>query len=225
MVDVDHHLRDARVEVERLDVFAEFANRLVHERFGFGVAGDVADVVLEDVFVLRDDEAPAFGEESVDALDALGIPRFDLVEGAHEHFVESQGVGAEVADDVVGVDDVFERFRHFSGNLGELFACLFAEVFAVFGDDLVVGHECAAGVFVRQAEDHALVEELFERLFRVDEPDIVEDFVPESRVEQVQDGVFGAPDVEIDGHPVFFVGCAKWSRVVVGVDVAQVIPA
>ena len=109
--------------------------------------------------------------------------------------------------------------------MGELFACLFAEVFAVFGDDLVVGYECAAGVFVRQAEDHALVEELFERLFRVDEPDIVEDFVPESRVEQVQDGVFGAPDVEIDGHPVFFVFLAKWSRVVVGVDVAQVIPA
>ena len=80
-------------------------------------------------------------------------------------------------------------------------------------------------VFVRIREDHALIEQLLERFFCMDEADVVQHLVPETGIEQVQDGVFCAADVEIDGHPVFFVGFREGSLVVVGIDVAQVIPA
>ena len=58
-----------------------------------------------------------------------------------------------------------------------------------------------------------------------DPADVVEYFVPKAGVEQVQDGVLGAADVQIDGHPVFFFGLVEGGTIVVGVEVAEVIPA
>ena len=50
----------------------------------------------------------------------------------------------------------------------------------------------------RNARDHALVDQALERLGRGHVAQVEEHLVPEAGVEQVQHGVFGAADVEVD---------------------------
>ena len=77
---------------------------------------------------------------------------------------------------------------------------------AVFGDDIErIDHVAPAlrhfpAVF---AEDDSLIHEPLERLRRREMPEIEEHLVPEARVEEMQHGVLGAADVEIDAA-----GCA-----------------
>ena len=54
---------------------------------------------------------------------------------------------------------------------------------------------------------------------------VEEDLVPEPGVEEVQDGVFGPADVEVDGQPVFFDLPGRRRRRRFGVDEAEVVPA
>mmetsp|Transcript_21672 Transcript_21672/g.69794 ORF Transcript_21672/g.69794 Transcript_21672/m.69794 type:complete len:225 (-) Transcript_21672:1582-2256(-) len=130
--------------------------------------------------------------EADDAGDLARLPGLDGVEGAHEHFVEPEGVGARGLDDVVGVDDVSPR----------------------------LGHLLAVG-----AEDHALVDELLEGFLGRDDAGVEEDLVPEARVEQMQDGVLRASDVQVDGEPgPFDVGVDQGLGIQV-VGEAQIVPA
>ena len=74
-------------------------------------------------------------------------------------------------------------------------------------DDVVGIDDVAAALrhlLVVLAEDHALVHELLERLGGADDAAVVEHLVPEARVEQVQHGVLGAADVQVDRHPGLF---------------------
>ncbi len=205
VVDPFHEGTEGGVEAEGFDVVGDFFECAVGDFLAVGGrVGDVADVVGEAVveFVVRvgvNDEAPGAGEEAVDAFDASGAPGFGLLQRAHEHFEAAEGVGAVVADDVVGIDDVAEGFRHF---------------LAVF------------------AKDEALVDEALEGLGGGEVAEVVKDFVPESCVEEVEDGVFGAADVEVHaaggargGEPVAFFFRIEKGAVVVGVEVAEVIPA
>ena len=227
MIDEDHHLRDRRIEAEIFDVFADFADGLVADHLGLGIARDVGDALVELVFFAwGDEELPAFGEEAVDAGDAGCIPRLDLIERAHEHLIEAQRVGAEIAHDIVGVDDIAARFGHLFDLHGERFAGALVRdrAVAVFLDVVDVDIS-AVLILVGISEYHALVEELLERLFGVDKADVVEDFVPEACIEEMEHGVFRAADIEIDGHPVFFVGFAERGFVVIGVDIAEIVPA
>ena len=105
---------------------------------------------------------------------------------------------------------------------------------AVFGDDLVgVDHVAAAlgHLLAVLAEDEALIDQPLERLGRGDVAVIEEHLVPEPRVEQVQHGVFGAADVEIDAaglaavHPVTLGRFADETLRVARVAITQVIPA
>ena len=67
----------------------------------------------------------------------------------------------------------------------------------------IVG-EVVVVVPVAVAEDHPGIEKLLEGLLRVHEPQVVEDLVPEARVEKVEHGVLGAAHVEVHRHPVAF---------------------
>jgi len=64
-----------------------------------------------------------------------------------------------------------------------------------------------------------------ERLVRRHEAEIVEDLVPETRVEQVQDRVLGAAEVEVDRQPVAFPVRVPGPLPVARIDEAQVVPA
>ena len=85
--------------------------------------------------------------------------------------------------------------------------------------------EVVVVVAVAVTEDHPRVEESLEGLLRVHETEVVEHFVPEAAVEQVEYGVLGAPDVQVHRHPVAF-GLGRPGRLLVGgIDESQVVPA
>ena len=107
-----------------------------------------------------------------------------------------QDVGARRVDAVVG-DDVFGR------------------------DDVALGlgHGLAVLVF-----DHALAQQVRERLVEVDHAEVAGDLGPETTVEQVQNRVLDAADVLVDRHVVVDLGAVKRRGVVVRVGVAHVVP-
>ena len=80
-------------------------------------------------------------------------------------------------------------------------------------------------VIFRFAQDHSLIHQPGKRLGRADMPEIKQHLVPESRIEQMQDGMLDAADVEIDRHPVPFFYRIDQVRLVVRIDISQVIPA
>ena len=67
--------------------------------------------------------------------------------------------------------------------------------------------------------------QLAERLGVLDHSDVEQNLVPEARVEQVQNRVLGAPDVQVHGHPVVVGLLGEDLVVVAGVEVAEVVPA
>ena len=83
-----------------------------------------------------------------------------------------------------------------------------------------LGHLLTVG-----AEDHALGEQGAERLLEVEQLHVRERLDEEARVQQVQDRVLDPADVLIDGHPLAQYLAVPRRRVVVGVAVAQVVPA
>ena len=77
-----------------------------------------------------------------------------------------------------------------------------------------------------------MVDELLERFRGGEVAEVEEDLVPEAGVEEVEDSVFGAADVEVDGsgfavtaEPVGFGFAADEAVGVVRVAVAEVVPA
>lgn len=109
----DHHLGDGGIEAEFVDVLGDLADGFVDraaERFIR--AGGVGHLAAEDPAAVgfAEGETPDAGEEAADAFHAFHAPWFHLFEGAHEHFVEAQGIGSVGAHDIVWVDDIPEGF-------------------------------------------------------------------------------------------------------------------
>ena len=75
------------------------------------------------------------------------------------------------------------------------------------------------------AQDHALIDQPVERFGGVNQSAIEQDLVPESAVEEVQDGVFSTTDIEVNRHPVLFQLGAERGGVVFRVHISEVIPA
>ena len=94
--------------------------------------------------------------------------------------------------------------------------------------DVVGVHDVAAALghlLPVLAEDHALVVKLLEGLLARNDADDVKEFVPETGIEEVEDRVLGTADIKIDGQPVVEEFLVREGFVVMGIDVAQVIPA
>ena len=86
---------------------------------------------------------------------------------------------------------------------------------------------CALCVYpiheVRAPLYHSLVDEFLERLLHMAHTEVVEEFVPEARVDEVTGGVFRTAHVEVDVLPVFGSLGREQCLVVVGIHVAQVV--
>ena len=103
--------------------------------------------------------------------------------------------------------------------------------------NLVSRHVLAAIIRVGVRLNHALIEQLVERFRRADKAQIVQDLVPEARIQQVQHRVLHAADVQVDAagftrglvvvraHPIVELVGLHHVLGVFGVDVAHVIPA
>jgi len=106
---------------------------------------------------------------------------------------------------------------------------------AVFGDDGVGIHHVAAALGHLHpvlSEDEALIDEALEGFGGGEVAEIEENLVPEARIEQVEHGVLGAADVEVDpasfaarAHPVLLGFPADEAVVVPGIAEAEVVPA
>ena len=69
---------------------------------GFGarfLIGQLHGVALEE-------ESPQALEETVHAVDAVGIPGLACLNRTQEHLVQTQGVGTEAVHDVIGIDNI-----------------------------------------------------------------------------------------------------------------------
>ena len=187
-------------------------------------------------------------------------------ERAHVHLIEAEGVGAVVADDLVGIDDVAAALAHFET------AGVDADFGVGFQDDIrrrifqlrsssmrrpmsfwpvsfrvpiiftpsapasssmsrssetLTGFPDSSSKDVEFgfAEDQALIDQSLNGSGGGDVAEIEQHLVPEARIEQMQDGMLDAADVEVDGHPVFFLFRIDELFGVVRIDIAQVIPA
>ena len=66
------------------------------------------------------------------------------------------------------------------------------------------------------------------RLWGADKSAIVENFVPEAGIEEVEHGMFGSTDIEIHPtalHPVLFGNWTPWGGGVGGIAKTKVVPA
>ena len=60
--------------------------------------------VIGQKFFAFVEESPQFFEEAIDAVYAVGIPRFGLLQRTEEHFVETERIGTISGNDVIRVD-------------------------------------------------------------------------------------------------------------------------
>ena len=105
IIDQAHHRRDGRVELHALIIF----------RHLFDGAVDIDLQVLADPFSLIVQhllKTPHTVEKTPAPAGAIDAPRNGLVKSAHKHFVHAEGIGPDLIDHVVGVDDVAARFAH-----------------------------------------------------------------------------------------------------------------
>ena len=138
----------------------------------------------------------------------------ELTEGSavggfvHDRSIQTIGVAADVAEDAAeeavgalgsGVGPVHVFF----GRSGEEFEDS-AGVGAELGDHVVGADDVALGLghLGAVADDHALREQARGGLVVGDEPQVAHHLGEEARVDQVEDRVFHAADVLIDGEPV-----------------------
>ncbi len=188
----NHELANRRVEAQFFNRFRHLENALVH---GLGEAFGERPILVCDRVFFADDGSVGAREEAIHAFDSLRVPGLDRVERPHEHFVETQRVRSVLLDDIVRVDHVLERLAHLGDDLPQFPARTLFEELSVPFFDLIDGNLGTGRVFVGVGEDHPLVEKPVERFVRGNQPEIEQDLVPETAVEQVQHGVFRAADV------------------------------
>ena len=58
------------------------------------------------------EQVPELLQETVAAVDTIGIPRLRLLHRTKEHFIQTERVGTVFLDNHVGIHHVEHRFRH-----------------------------------------------------------------------------------------------------------------
>ena len=91
--------------------------------------------------------------------------------------------------------------------------------------NLVSRHKSTTVVTVACSQDHSLVKEFLEWFFSWNDTEVIEEFVPETSVKQVKNGVFCTTHVDIDWQPLFEEVLICQFFCVMWVDIAKVVPA
>ena len=195
---------NCRVESEAGVVTAHRVNRLVQGPHGRLIRRLLTDD--ERAGFLVNHVAPQALKETLRPDDSPRLPRFRLIERPHSHLIEAQGVRAVLLIHLVGADHVLERFA----DLAELAAHrLTAPGVGRFRaadtgvlDNLARLDVLATRVGERRGLDVALAEVGPERFVGAQVPQVVQHLVPEPGIEQVQDRVLDAADIEVDAARV-----------------------
>ena len=99
----NHEGGNGGVVGERFDVLSHFFDEFVERLEVFFRCGFLLDCPLA-VFV--EEEVLTLSQEAETTVNAVGIPRFALVDGSEEHFIEAERVCAIGFNNVVGIYDV-----------------------------------------------------------------------------------------------------------------------
>ena len=91
--------------------------------------------------------------------------------------------------------------------------------------NLVSRHKSTTVVTVASSQDHSLVKEFLEWLFSRYNTKVIEEFVPETSVKQVEHGMLCTTHVDIDWQPLFEEVLICQFFCVMWVDIAKVVPA
>ena len=102
VVGKDHHLRDGGVEFHVLHVVAHLFDGLVKNFQGLLAFGAVCQVSFFT------EEGGDASQEVVHSLHPVFCPGFGGLQRTDEHLVQTQGVGAEFLNHIVGVDHIFQ---------------------------------------------------------------------------------------------------------------------
>ena len=163
-------------------------------------------------------QAPDAAQEAAGTLDA-GIGPFQAhVRRRGEHHEQAAGICAVAVDHRLRVDTIVLRLRHLLGTADFHRQAITGELGT---DDLGLGvaldddvgrvEPVLAAIFqgavVGVRDDHALREQVLERLVGADQPLVTHQLVEEARIEQMQDRVLDATDVLVYRQPV--VGCGR----------------
>ena len=76
---------------------------------------------------------------------------------------------------------------------------------------------------VRAPLDHPLIDQLAEGFILYDQPKVIDEFVPETAIDEVTCGVLCTADVEVDMAPVGILLTTHQSLIVVWVHIAEVV--
>ena len=79
--------------------------------------------------------------------------------------------------------------------------------------------------FIVFPQNHSLVEQSLERLLRRYNTTVIQHLVPESCIQQMQNGMLGSTDIQIDRQPVLQQLRCSDCIIVFRVDISQIIPA
>ena len=258
LANTNHKRRDARVVREGLNVVRHFLYQFVD---ALQLFWRCLLIVGQELVVAAVEECPEFLQEAVATVNAVGVPRFRLLNRSEEHLVETKSVGTVFLHNHVGVDNVEHRLRHF-------FYCPSADVLAVFKNklsilvfrtpsleslnvelvclhdvhvnvdwsDVVVvlkskAYECRVVLAfliytidkVGTTLNHALVDKFLERLVGTRISTVVEELVPEARVDKVTCSMLSTTHIEVNTAPIFVGILAHKSLVVLWIHIAQIV--
>ena len=99
-----HHLGDGGIELHLFNIFGNLLDGLVHGDLQF-----IAVLIAVHQHFLQ---APHAVQELAAAAGAVGAPRNGLVESAHEHFIHTESIGADIGNDFIGVFHVAPALAH-----------------------------------------------------------------------------------------------------------------
>lgn len=182
---------------------------------------------------LLSDEGVKFAEPALDAHDALLLPLEDLAHGRLEQHMCSDDIGAVSSDASGGIDAVVFALAHFLPADGR---CLprrkHLRRFRVAEVDFLGFEETAAvGIGVGFPVDHALGDESFKGLCVIGfattgrpEGDAGEEFGHKARVEEVEDCVLDAADVDVDGEGGVGFGGGEGLGNIMGIYISHKVP-
>ena len=222
-VDQSHELCNGGVHLQALDVSAHLLDGLVQQSLQLGTIALALHQLVG--------QSPHAVEEAVAAGDGRGLPGCGLLEVAHEHLVQTHSVGTVLVHDLVGVDDIAQRFGHlddgvaghltvlfFQSLLGGLLAAVLLQQLLLLLSGQI---DEAVGI---QAQDHAVSGALLVGFRRRHDADVVQELMPETAVEQMQGGVLHAAVVPVHRRPVFQRLFGSEGVLAVGVHIAQEVP-
>ncbi len=135
-------------------------------------------------------------------------------------WIARQDEGVALLDDLLGFEPDHRELVVGLALVDELIV----QMLDLGGRDPMAGFVLVS-VVLGLAQDHPLVDKLLEWLGSAHVAAVVEHLVPEPAVEQMKHGMLGAADIEVDRHPVAFELGIDEPLGVLGVDVAQVVPA